>query len=57
LTLVDHECRRQRVGQELRPVRDALDRLGAATTVHDPTGANPVSLMRDRHRRCRRRAG
>ena len=45
---------RRVVAEELRPVRDALARLEPTTTVPNPAGGGPVSLMRERRRRGRR---
>jgi hypothetical protein len=44
---------RRVVAEELRPVREALERLEARAGVPSPAGVGPVSLMRDRRRQRR----
>jgi hypothetical protein len=46
---------RRVVAEELRPVREALDRLEARATVPNPAGGGPVTLMRERMRQRRAR--
>ena len=46
---------RRVVAEELRPVREALDRLEVRAMVPDPAGGGPVTLMRERMRRHRAR--
>jgi hypothetical protein len=45
---------RRVVAEELRPVREALERLEAKAAVPGPAGVGPVGLMRDRRRQRRR---
>jgi hypothetical protein len=46
---------RRVVAEELRPVREALDRLEVRAMVPDPAGGGPVTLMRERMRQRRAR--
>jgi localization factor PodJL len=45
---------RQVVAEELRPVKEALDRLETRAMVPNPAGGGPVTLMRERRRQRRR---
>ena len=44
---------RRVVAEELRPVREVLERLEAKAAVPGPAGVGPVGLMRDRRRQRR----
>src|SRR4051812_7554418 len=44
---------RRVVAEELRPVREALERLEARTAMPNAAGGGPVSLVRDRRRQRR----
>ena len=46
---------RRVVAEELRPVREALDRLEVRATVPNPAGGGPVTLLRERMRQRRAR--
>jgi hypothetical protein len=46
---------RRMVAEELRPVREALDRLETRAMVPNPAGGGPVTLMRERMRQRRTR--
>ena len=46
---------RRVVAEELRPVREVLDRLETRTTVPNPAGGGPVTLVRERMRQRRAR--
>jgi hypothetical protein len=48
---------RRVVAEELRPVREALDRLETRAMVPNPAGGGPVTLMRERRRQRRARRG
>jgi hypothetical protein len=45
---------RQVVAEELRPVKEALDRLETRAMVPNPAGGGPVTLMRERRWQRRR---
>src|SRR4051794_27914531 len=44
---------RRVVAEELRPVREALERLAARAAVPSPGGDGPITLMRERRRQRR----
>ena len=46
---------RRVVAEELRPVQEALTRIGAATLPSSPGGSAPISSMRERVRQRRAR--